>query len=295
MEDHVLLDPEQLSQRMKEGVVVLIDTRDPDSFAAGHIVGAVNAHDIFSYLSTSTPEGLAEMREKFSAIFGAAGLSGDQLAVIYEGSMNTGFGQSCRGYFLLKYLGYPKAAVLHGGFQAWTAEGHPTTTEVAEPTPAEFPVSPSGAQLIVDAATMLDAVGDPNIVKLDVRDVDEWIGRSSSPYGPDFCPRKGRIPGARWLEWYRMMKPGPDGPVIKNADEVRAECQSVGITPETPVILYCFKGARTAVTFIALKDIGVKDVRVYFGSWNEWSRDESLPIEEGFPHAPTVQPSAVAV
>ncbi len=33
--------------------------------------------------------------------------------------------------------------------------------------------------------------------KLDVRDVDEWIADSSSPYGKDFCPRKGRIPGAR--------------------------------------------------------------------------------------------------
>ena len=28
---------------------------------------------------------------------------------------------------------------------------------------------------------------------------------------------------------------------------------------------------------------GVKDVRMYFGSWNEWSRDPSLPIEEGLP------------
>jgi len=24
-------------------------------------------------------------------------------------------------------------------------------------------------------------------------------------------------------------------------------------------------------------------VRMYFGSWNEWSRDPSLPIEEGLP------------
>lgn len=47
---------------------------------------------------------------------------------------------------------------------------------------------------------MLDAVGDDAIVKLDVRDVDEWVGTSSSPYGVDFCPRKGRIPGAVWLE-----------------------------------------------------------------------------------------------
>jgi len=44
------------------------------------------------------------MREKFAGIFGAAGLSGAETAVVYEQSMNTGFGQSCRGYVLLRYL-----------------------------------------------------------------------------------------------------------------------------------------------------------------------------------------------
>ena len=79
------------------------------------------------------------------------------------------------------------------------------------------------------------------------------------------------------------MKPGPDGPCFKNKAEILAECQTVGITPDTPVILYCFKGARTSSTFVALKKAGVKDVRTYFGSWNEWSRDFSLPIEESSP------------
>jgi thiosulfate/3-mercaptopyruvate sulfurtransferase len=283
MEDKVLLDPQELWEALEAGDVVTIDTRDPESFAAGHIPGAVNAHDIFSYLSTSTPEGLEELQTKFAKIFGDAGLSGKELAVVYEESMNTGFGQSCRGYYLLKFLGYPRAAVLHGGFQAWTKEDLPTTTEISNPVPQTFPIDLEAARLIVDSKTMLAAVEDPNIVKLDVRDVDEWVGTSSSPYGADFCPRKGRIPGARWLEWYRMMKPGKNGPVFKSKDEVLAECQTVGIAPDTPVILYCFKGARTSSTFVALKEAGVKDVRTYFGSWNEWSRDPSLPIEEGFP------------
>jgi thiosulfate/3-mercaptopyruvate sulfurtransferase len=283
MEDKVLLDPKDLAARLKNSDVIPIDTRDPESFEAGHIPGAVNAHDIFTYLATSTPEGQKELQTKFAEIFGNAGLSGKELAVVYEESMNTGFGQSCRGYYLLKFLGYPRAAVLHGGFKAWTDSGLPTTSEVSVPTPKTFPVDPEAASLIVDAKTMLEAVKEPSIIKLDVRDVDEWIGSSSSPYGVDFCPRKGRIPGARWLEWYRMMKPGKDGPAFKSKNEIIAECQTVGITPDTPVILYCFKGARTSNTFIALKEAGVKDVRTYFGSWNEWSRDPSLPIEEGLP------------
>jgi len=283
MEDRVLLDPRQLSELLKEGNVIPIDTRDPESYQCGHIPGAVNAHDIFTYLATTTPEGQHELQNKFAAIFGNAGLGGKELGVIYEQSMDTGFGQSCRGYFLLKFLGYPRAAVLHGGFKAWVEADLPTTTEATQSTPKPFPVDPSAAGLIVDVKTMLDAVKDPKMVKLDVRDVDEWIGASSSPYGVDFCPRKGRIPGARWLEWYRMMKPSQTGPIFKNKEEILAECQTVGITPDTPVILYCFKGARTSNTFIALKEAGIKDVRNYIGSWNEWSRDPSLPMEEGFP------------
>lgn len=283
MNDKILLDPADLATRLGGDDVVLIDTRDPASFEAGHIPGAVNAHDIFTYLATSTAEGQKELQDKFAEIFGNAGLSGKELAVVYEQSMDTGFGQSCRGYYLLKFLGYPRAAVLHGGYKAWTDADQPTTTSPSTPEPKSFPIDPRAATLIVDAKTMLEAVNDPDIIKLDVRDVDEWIGASSSPYGADFCPRKGRIPGARWLEWYRMMKPGQNGPVFKSKDEIAAECRTVGITPDTPVILYCFKGARTSNTFIALKEAGVKDVRTYFGSWNEWSRDVSLPIEEGTP------------
>lgn len=157
MNDKVLPDPRDLATRLEDGDVVLIDRRDRESFEASHIPGAVNAHDIFTYLATS------------------------------------------------------------------------------------------------------------------------------SPYGTDYCPRKGRIPGTRWLEWCRMMKPGKDGPVFKSKDEIMDKCQTVGITPDTHVILYCFKGARTSNIFIALKEAGVKDVRTYFESWNDGSRDPALPIVEGFP------------
>src|SRR5882757_10232136 len=113
MSEKVLVTPAELSELVTTEPVVLIDSRDPATYAAGHIPGAVNVHDIFTYLATSTPEGVAAMRDKFAAIFGAAGLSGLETAVVYEQSMNTGFGQSCRGYVLLTYLRYPKVKILH--------------------------------------------------------------------------------------------------------------------------------------------------------------------------------------
>ena len=220
--------------------------------------------------------------------FGAAGLSGEETAVIYESSMNTGFGQSCRGYTLLKYLGYGPVQILHGGFAAWSSEGKPTTTDAPSPSAKTFTIDEKAAALFVDLEAMKKAVADPRVVKLDTRDVDEWVGTSSSPYGKDFCPRKGRIPGARWIEWYRMMKPTPAGKMLKAKEEILAECATVGVDADTPVVLYCFKGARASNTLVALKEAGIKDVKLYFGSWNEWSRDPALPIESGFPGTSTM-------
>jgi thiosulfate/3-mercaptopyruvate sulfurtransferase len=283
MSEKVLVTPAELSELAAGEPIVIIDSRDPATYAAGHLPNAVNVHDIFTYLATSTPDGVAAMRDKFAAIFGAAGLSGTETAVVYEQSMNTGFGQSCRGYVLLTYLGYPKVNILHGGYAAWAAAGLPTTTAVPTPAAKSFPLDSGAMGILVDLGEMKAAVADPNIVKLDTRDVDEWIADSSSPYGKDFCPRKGRIPGAVWIEWYRMMKPTPSGPMFKSREEILAECASVGITPKTPVVLYCFKGARASNTLVALKEAGVEDVTLYFGSWNEWSRDPALPIETGLP------------
>ena len=280
-----LISPAELTAKLGDDSIVIIDTRDPETYAAGHIPGAVNMHDIFTYLATSTPEGLAELSGKFAEAFGAAGLSGNETAILYEQSMNTGFGQSCRGYYLLQYLGYDNAAVLHGGYQGWVAAEGPVSQEPARPSPKSFPVDPDAARLMASTQDTLSAIDDGSTVLLDVRDVDEWIGDSSSPYGKEFCPRKGRIPGARWLEWYRMMKPTAAGAMFKSPDELRAECATVGITPDTPVLIYCFKGARASNTFLALKEAGVQDVKIYFGSWNEWSRDPSLPIESGLPFA----------
>ena len=119
MSEKVLVTPAELSSMMQREPIVVIDTRNPATYVAGHIPGAVNIHDIFTYLATSTPDGVAAMRSKFADIFGAAGLSGKETAVVYEQSMNTGFGQSCRGYVLLRYLGYPKVKIVHGGYAAW--------------------------------------------------------------------------------------------------------------------------------------------------------------------------------
>ncbi|MDO8372741.1 MAG: rhodanese-like domain-containing protein, partial [Polaromonas sp.] len=60
--DSVLVSPEQLSHMMGTEPVVIIDTRDADTYAAGHLPGAVNMREIFTFLATSTAEGLTALK-----------------------------------------------------------------------------------------------------------------------------------------------------------------------------------------------------------------------------------------
>ncbi len=281
-----LITPQELAIALQQKSLIVIDTRDPQEYSVSHIPSSVNIREIFTYLANSKPEGLASLQSQFVQLLGIAGISGTEQLVIYEDAMNKGYGQSCRGYFLLKYLGCPKVSVLDGGYQAWLNASLPTTSEIPTPKKKSFSMN-IDSSILVTTEQMLQALDNPAIVKLDVRDDDEWMGISSSPYGVDFCPRKGRIPGAVWIEWYRMMMPNSEISIFRPKEEILEICQEVGITPESTVYIYCFKGSRAAHTLIALKQAGIKDVRNYFSSWNEWSRDPSLPIEIGEPSTAT--------
>lgn len=280
MDKKTLITPKELSVLLEQqkSNLIIIDTRSPEEYAVSHIQGSINLRDIFTYLADSTSQGSKELHIHFAKLLGAAGISGKESIVIYEDSMNTGYGQSCRGYFLLKYLGCQNVSVLHGGWRAWLGADFSTTIEVPKYEHKNFVLN-INSSIMATTEEMLQTLEDPKIIKLDVRDVDEWIGKSSSPYGVDFCPRKGRIPGAVWIDWHLMMRSDSEVPMFKSPEEVRKIAEEVGITPESNVYVYCFKGSRAANTMIALNEAGIANVHNYFASWNEWSRDPSLPVD----------------
>jgi len=239
-----------------------------------------------SYLATSDAAGIDDLERFFSNILCKNGVDIEKSIVIYEHKLNEGLGQSSRGLFLLKYLGCEDVSVLDGGYLAWLkANFNATLRQDADTLSDERrhmttkPVSIK-RNLMITKDEMLEALSNPSIVKLDVRDEDEWLGISSSPRGVNPCPRSGRMPSALWMEWYRTLDDNSGVPIFKPKEEMLRECKQVGITPDTPVYVYCFKGARASHVFVALKESGIKDVRVYFGSWNEWSRDFDLPVDE---------------
>mgnify|MGYP000970332770 CR=1 FL=1 len=276
-----LLEVEELRDMLGQEDVVIMDTRDEESYQRGHIPGARNVRDIFTYLALSENGGYDAMGQFYQEVFSKAGLKPTDKVVVYEDAMDNGYGQSCRGWFLLNYCGHAQTYVLHGGFRAWKSKEFPVSTEPAVFTPTDFKVNPN-ADLIVTTEQMLKAINDPAVVILDVRDYAEWIGANSSPYGYDYAPRKGHIPSAMWMEWYRLMRHKQGIPWFRTSEEILSILDQMEITINTPVYLYCFKGARTSNTMMAMKNAGVKDVRNYLMSWNEWSRDPNLPIEEGY-------------
>lgn len=282
----VFVSSDELATLMQTDKVVPIDIRDAEEYAAGHIPGAVNIADVFYYLATTDQTGVTEFEQHFCELFSKAGLTGAELAVCYEDGLSL---KAPRGYWMLEYLGYPRIAVLQNGYKGWVAGGHPVSTSAPlDAAPSGFPLAPR-REMMCTKEQMLASLSSPDIIRLDVRDREEWESESSSPYGVDFAPRKGRIPGATWIDWNLFLTLGEstagtfnvamDKGELKELKQIEEQLSSRGITREREVILYCFKGARTSTTYLALKQLGYRNVRNYLGSWNEWSRDPAMPVE----------------
>jgi len=277
-----IISATQLNERLAKGEHIQpIDTRNDDQFLAGHIPNAVNMHLIFTYLATSDSKGLDTMRSTFVDQFQNIGIDGSETIVVYEGGLITGFGQSCRGAFLSYWLGHNNIYILDGGFIAWEKSGNQIEKGPYKPrNKTAWNPSPHN-NIMANAHDVVNVIqGKDKTVLLDVRDKIEWEGKSSSPYGIDFSPRKGRFPNAIWLEWYKLMGTSSDGIVVfREPHEIVEMLKELNITQDNKIIIYCFKGSRAANAFVNLKRAGFTHLSNYFASWYEWAKDPSLPID----------------
>ena len=118
----------------------------------------------------------------------------------------------------------------------------------------------------VTLTELVERLGDPGLVLLDVRRADEFAGEVVAPCDP----RPGRIPGARHLDVARLLE----------APSVEAVRDLVGAEDGAEVIAYCHSGSRSALAVQILAAAGY-EARNYVGSWHEWSRSAELPAETG--------------
>ena len=277
-----LIEAHELQSIYHLSSVVLIDARDSVAYNHGHIPGAVSIQDIFYYICLPDNGGLPALREHFTRLFSAAGIRPDDRVIVYEDAQDNGYGKSCRGWLILKYLGHENVSVLHGGIRAWKTAGFPLETVGVKKPAVMFPSRETSGHL-VSVEEVRSVLGQEETVLLDCRDYAEWLGANSSPYGYDYCPRKGRIPGAKWLEWYQVMERVDGLSRLRSPNEILELCDRIGVTPEKKVIVYCFKGARASVVVMALRRAGFPSVSNYFSAWNEWSRDFTLPVDDSYP------------
>ena len=259
--------------------VVLIDGGDAESFEVEHLPGAVNIPELAAYLADSSPEGLENMHHTFKEIFTRQGISSDKIVIIYEDGGDIQCRSTCRGYWLLTYLGHPRAGILKSGLIDWVNKGHPMERGRSNPEPVEFCLQPR-SEMMATKDDVLKAIEDPSIVLLDNRDRPEWLGISASPKGVAPLPRAGRIPTARWIEWYEFIDMSASYLTFKKNEAIHAICAAQGIAPDDDIIIYCFKGRRAANSYVALKGAGFTRLRIYFASWNEWSRHMELPVDD---------------
>lgn len=277
-----LLSPKEAQALQASGEALIVDVRDGDDYTSSHVAGAVSMPQIFYHLSTTTTEELEQSRALFEELFAAAGITSDKLVILYEDGLASRFGGSFRGWWWFSFFGHENAAVLDGGFKGWVEAGLPVDDVPVIPERSDFK-----AELNMDILALKEdviaAIEDESVVLLDNRDAVEWYCEGSSPYDTpdvDFSPRRGRIPGAVWVEWTELMTKS-ESPTFRSPEEIREVMSAAGIKPEDDIIIYCFKGSRASNTFAALQSAGFTKLRNYLGSWYEWSAIESLPIEVG--------------
>ncbi len=199
-------------------------------------------------------------------VLGAAGLSNEHRVVLYS----TGHVMwATRVWWMLRSLGFDRAAVLDGGFRSWTDQGRPTCAEPCSDPPAAFKADPR-PRLWADKQEVLRAIDEAAVCTINALQREVHSGESPVNYG-----RKGHIKGSVNVPFPALMERG----TFKRVEELRSAFDEVGAFDRERVIVYCGGGISATTDALALVLAGHPNVAVYDGSMSEWSSDSDLPME----------------
>jgi thiosulfate/3-mercaptopyruvate sulfurtransferase len=173
---------------------------------------------------------------------------------------------AARCWWLLRWAGHEDVRVLDGGWSAWLAGGHPSSTDQVASPRGDFTARP-GQLPVLGPDDVLEFARDHLLV--DARAPERFRGEVEP-----VDPVAGHIPGAVNVPTGANL--AEDGR-FRTAEEL-AEVYAVATGRQ--VAAYCGSGVTAAHDVLAMAVVGI-DAALYPGSWSEWVADSARPVTTG--------------
>ncbi len=270
----MVVSPSWLAQRLGVEPIVLLHIGSRTEYEAAHIPGAqvIAVADV-----TVERHGLTNELppvEKLQAAFEKVGVRDDSLIVVYVGRDTVT--PAGRILMTLDYLGLgDRTALLDGGLPAWRAEGYPFTSVATTPVSGTFTPRPQ-PEVIADVGFVRANLSVPSVAILDARAPEFYSGESDNS---GRIPRPGHIAGAGSV-FYATLLENPQYPKLKDEATLRKLFAEAGADPGDLVVTYCHSGQQASLLYFVARSLGYT-VRLYDGSFQEWSATKELPVEKG--------------
>lgn len=247
-----------------------------NAYLQGHIPGARfldNDSDLVGKLTGKNGRHPLPERTKFADLMRKQGLESQTQVVVYDAG-NSMF--AARLWWMLRWLGHEKVAILDGGWQAWLAENGKVETDVSQagPVPSQWLESATPDMPTVQATEVLANIEQPHFVVVDARAGERFRGEAEP-----IDPVAGHIPGAlNRPNSSNLQADGRFKPVLA----LRAEFASLlGGRPADQVVHQCGSGITACHNLFAMELAGMNGSKLYPGSWSEWVSDSSRPVAAG--------------
>ncbi|MCX7897999.1 MAG: sulfurtransferase [Rhodocyclaceae bacterium] len=277
-----LIDAETLAARLGDSNLRIFDCRhdlsNPDygeqAYAKGHIPGAFFLHcdrDLSGPMTGKNGRHPLPDPATFAAKMRACGVSHDTQVVVYD---NEACAFASRLWWMLRWLGHDKVAVLDGGLAAWRRAKLTLTTETPAFAPGDF-TPRIRSQMLVEADYVLAHLHRDDMLLIDARSEERYAGRHET-----LDPVAGHIPGA--INRFYLENLDDAAVFFKTPQELRAEfLDLLGDHEPREVVHTCGSGVTACVNQLAMEIAGLHGSKVYAGSWSEWCSDPARPIAVG--------------
>jgi thiosulfate/3-mercaptopyruvate sulfurtransferase len=268
----MLVSTSWLADHLNDPNVVVIVVWNKADFDKGHIPGSVFMDFMDSHLMTG-PTGLTMELPPMSQLaetFGKLGVTNDSHIILYQAG--TSFAATARVYLTLDAMGLgAQTSLLDGGFLQWTKESRAVSTESRNVKAGVVTPCPKN-DVITDISYVSANMRHPGVAIVDARLAGFYTGATQ----PGNNQRLGHIPGAGNLP-YSTLTDSATGR-LKSREELVALFHDAGVKPGDHVVVYCHIGQQASAAYFAARYLGY-DVRLFDGSWEDWSAHKDLPAE----------------